>query len=214
MKKVLALMVISLTVLSGCDIGNQLDRNEQVMENEKLELRDNSVELPKIENSSRKFNNKSGQFLRLDKELSSYTIDIRIKSAERMSATEFTDTSPPMPALIGGISINQGVESYFVAVPGVGQSIRIGNPDAWSRITLVCDTNEFSYYVNGLFEGFLESCPVLSTDVRIGRGYSQRFWTGDMEFFNIYSGNQSSALFSNKNDEAKKFIVLSLDNLK
>lgn len=163
--------------------------------------------------ATKTFSGETGKLIKVTSPLNQYSVDIKLKSDQVVEEREYDDTYPPMPGIIGEIAIMEKDGRYELYIPSFSKPINVGTPSEWTRISLVCDGSDFSYYVNGSLGETSEGCPVLNSSVRIGKGFKQRVWIGEMEYFDVYSGDQSETLFSDKMSIPASSRIVSLEDL-
>ena len=125
-------------------------------------------------------------------ELTNYTIDLRLISAEFPSVpSTYTETTPSMPFRIGqNITCQTEPGGYALSLREDGKEVL--KPFIWAtagatRITMVSDSVSFVVYGNGAEVARLPKALRLGIDARLGAGFLKRFWAGEMEHFDVYS---------------------------
>ena len=112
-----------------------------------------------------------------------YEIDLYLRSSQNATNEYgFTRTSPPMPVFAPPLVIYQtSASSYNVALKCASDVVYgFEEVSRWSRITLRVDAEENAELrVNETHVADASKCDV-PKELRLGRGYLDRYWTGDI----------------------------------
>lgn len=134
------------------------------------------------------------------------TIDVRLRTKSPPPGNPLnTATSPEMPMAMGDkISIYVMSNGYLVTLKdGDGELLlkdKQGDLTQFNRITIVSDADGTILYFNGVETA--RSPKEFSTlrRMRVGAGHKDRFWTGEMEFCDVYSLVKVRANFADQPD--------------
>lgn len=124
----------------------------------------------------------------VERDLTAFTIDFALKSAQATLDAPYSDTNPPMPFVMGDVSFFQEPGRYSVYLSANETSLGGGSPLDWTRVTIASDGYKTELYINGfLTSEASHSTPIaMNTQLLIGKGFKERYWAGKMKYFDVY----------------------------
>lgn len=117
----------------------------------------------------------------LDESYESFAVVTRLRAAgPTADPAEFTETTPPMPFVVGGVwssQLGDRVSINSQIVPNVTSDFR--------EITVINMAGEgLKVYADGELVGEGDAVDA-ATSVRLGIGYKERYWTGRVDGFKV-----------------------------
>jgi len=139
------------------------------------------------------FDGKTDKRLALDghTNLTTFTIDLRLISAELpKESLPYSDTTPAMPFIVGASIVCRTEPIGYLVV------LREGDKDiakaavsalfGTTRITIVSSPEGSMVFGNGVEVARVDKPILLNGPARIGAGHLKRFWTGEMDYFDVF----------------------------
>jgi hypothetical protein len=124
-----------------------------------------------------------------------YKIEITLKDKDKSSDFGFTKTSPPMPANLGGWAImKKDKDLYFFYNTDLNEGANI-KFDRGEMNTLKVEaderTNRTRFFLNDELVSVKKYYTRLKAHYRLGIGFEERFWKGDIKRVSIYGDNNN-----------------------
>lgn len=126
---------------------------------------------------------------------SKYKIEVTLQDKDERTDFNTSETTPPMPFNIGGWAVlKKAPDSYFF----YNVDLDVGANIAFDK-NLVnnfkIEANESAdrtkFYLNGEFISVKRCYGKLKAHYRLGYGFQQRFWKGDIHRVSVYGDNNS-----------------------
>ena len=133
------------------------------------------------------------------------TIDLMIRSVPLKKPQAISKTYPPTPLAIGTIFFFQEPKRYRFVIGKNRPAPFAGDPNKWQRITIVIHRGgDTDLFVQGKkFWSGQYKLPKTVHILKIGRGWANRFWKGQIKYLNVYDGE----LYSDNFDAGEKLTV-------
>jgi len=120
-----------------------------------------------------------------------YTIEIKLLDKDFRQDFNFTKSTPPMPANIGGWAlIKTKLNSYFV----YNSDLRTGSNISFNlaekntiKIEADAAQEETRFYLNGEFVSRKSIYNRLKSFYRLGVGYDDRTWKGEIKYVRVFT---------------------------
>lgn len=134
------------------------------------------------------------------------TIDIRLRTKSPPPGNPpNTAISPEMPVAMGDkISIYVMSNGYLVTLKdGAGELLlkdKQGDLTRFNRITIVGDADGTILYFDGVETARSPRQLAILRRMRVGAGHKDRFWTGEMEFCDVYNLVKARTNFADRPD--------------
>lgn len=154
------------------------------------------VDIKKGDATIRKFAKKEYAGGKLAEKLAVYTIDAKLKSTDWVFDSFYNSENPPMPFFVGHVAAYQLEHGYTIFFANNRLKLIGGKPTDWTRLTITGDGTTATLYINGekVSEGADDTA--IGTTVQLGRGFSDRYWAGEFEYFDVYKGTDLPTDFS------------------
>ena len=123
--------------------------------------------------------------------VNNYIIEIKLVDKDYNLDFSYSKTTPPMPANIGGWAIfKTALNNYFVFNSEIKAGTNIEfNMAKKNTIKIEASLGEGTrFYLNDDFVSVKEFYTPLKSFYRLGYGYEERKWTGDIKYVRVYGG--------------------------
>lgn len=153
-------------------------------------------EVPVETNSdATQFDGTTSQVEKLDTPLSAYKVEFTLLSEVGTGSTEYNDTSPPMPGIVGSLSFYHLSDAQYrvVVVGHTEYGASFGTPTEETQVSVVGTPAGSAVYVN---EALVLETPIADVlkGVTLGKGFNNRFWTGEVSAFEVCEISETAAL--------------------
>lgn len=138
--------------------------------------------------------------------LAAVTIDLRLRTKNiPSSAPPFDRTNPQMPlSMSDKVGIHVTEKGYFFLVKDAGGELVLkgtyGDLSRFTRLTLVSDAGGTVLYIDGTEVARSEKAVGMAGRVRLGAGQSERFWSGEVEYCDIFRVVKARTDFADRRD--------------